>query len=36
MSNYNIIAWNVNSIRALIKKFKLNEFLKKKKLIYFV
>lgn len=35
MSNYNIIAWNVNSIRALIKKFKLNDFLKKKNINIF-
>ena len=30
MSNYNILAWNVNSIRSLIKKLDLNELLKKK------
>ena len=29
MSNYNILAWNVNSIRSLIKKLDLNELLKK-------
>ena len=28
MSNYNILAWNVNSIRALVKKIDLNDILK--------
>ena len=28
MSNYNILSWNVNSIRALVKKLDLNEVLK--------
>ena len=31
MVNYNIVAWNVNSIRALVKKLDLNDFLTKKK-----
>jgi len=35
MVNYNIIAWNVNSIRALVKKFNLNEFLEKNKVNIF-
>ena len=35
MVNYNIVAWNVNSIRALVKKFDLNEFLEKKKVNIF-
>ena len=28
MSNYNILSWNVNSIRALVKKLDLNKILK--------
>ena len=35
MVNYNIVAWNVNSIRALVKKFDLNEFLEKNKVNIF-
>ena len=35
MSNYNILAWNVNSIRSLIKKLDLNELLKKKNINVF-
>ena len=35
MVNYNIVAWNVNSIRALVKKFDLNDFLEKKKVNIF-
>ena len=35
MVNYNIVAWNVNSIRALVKKLDLNKFLIKKKVNIF-
>lgn len=35
MVNYNIVAWNVNSIRALTNKFNLNDFLKKNKVNIF-
>ena len=35
MVNYKIVAWNVNSIRALVKKFDLNEFLEKNKVNIF-
>jgi len=35
MVNYNIVAWNVNSIRALVKKFDLNDFLEKNKVNIF-
>ena len=35
MSNYNILSWNVNSIRALVKKLDLNEVLKNVNVFYF-
>ena len=30
MKKYNILSWNVNSIRALVKKFSLSDYLEKK------